>query len=89
MDSASLGNPLGWLRNQLVPGMREEPSKKEVDAARKEQVEKGQGSIFDSLAVEKEEKDASEKSKFKWVDETAIGPRNADLEVRPNHILRE
>ena len=53
-------------------------------AARKEQAEKGQGSVFESLAAAKEEK-TPDGAKLKWVDDSEIGPRNPDLLVRSVH----
>lgn len=80
-NSASF-RPWQWIRQQLSPAVREEPSQKEVAAARKEQVEKGHGSIFDRLAIEKEKDQRKERLPVKWVDDAPIGPRNPDLEVR-------
>ena len=72
---------MGWLRGQLAQSSRKQASEKELAAARKEQAEKGQGSVFESLAAAKEEK-TPDGAKLKWVDDSEIGPRNPDLLVR-------
>ncbi|PSS05378.1 hypothetical protein PHLCEN_2v3867 [Hermanssonia centrifuga] len=54
---ASFKSPLAWLRESLSLGVREKHSAEELAAARKEQAEKGQGSIFDSLDVAEEGKE--------------------------------
>lgn len=81
--SASI-NPINWIREKLTPNIREEPSKKELESARKEQVAKGEGSVFEQLVVKKEEAEAGEKEgpKIQWVDDSQLKPRNPDLKVR-------
>jgi len=52
------GSPLGWLRDNLGFNVRKRNTEAELAAARKEQAEKGQLSVFETLPVteEKDEK---------------------------------
>ncbi|KAI0080901.1 mitochondrial 50S ribosomal protein L22 [Panus rudis PR-1116 ss-1] len=47
---ASFKSPLGWIKESLSMGTREKSSEEEVAAARKEQIEKGQASVFETIA---------------------------------------
>ncbi len=46
---ASFKTPLTWIKESLSLNVREKASKEEIEAARKEQAEKGQLSVFESL----------------------------------------
>jgi len=46
---ASFKTPFTWLRETLDLKFRQQHSEKEIEEARKQQVEKGQGNVFDSL----------------------------------------
>ena len=48
--SASFRNPLTWLRESLTPNVRQKNTEEELEAARKAEAEKGEGSIFDVVA---------------------------------------
>lgn len=50
MNSASFKSPITWLRETLAPSQREKNTQAELEAARKAEVEKGQGSVFDVVA---------------------------------------
>ncbi|KAI0677121.1 ribosomal protein L22 [Trametes maxima] len=41
--------PVAWLRESLAPSVREQNTKEEIEAARKQAAEKGQLSVFDSV----------------------------------------
>ncbi|KAF8621624.1 hypothetical protein AX15_007642 [Amanita polypyramis BW_CC] len=48
--NASYMNPLDWVKEKLVPGIKEKQSKEEMEAAKKKAAEEGQTSIFDAVA---------------------------------------
>lgn len=47
--SASFKNPFRWLQESLDLKFRQQHSPEEIEEARKQQIEKGQGSVFESL----------------------------------------
>ncbi|KAH8105957.1 mitochondrial 50S ribosomal protein L22 [Cristinia sonorae] len=54
---ASLKGPLTWLRQSLAPAVRKD-SEEDIAAARKAEAEKGQSSVFDSIAPAADEERA-------------------------------
>ncbi|GJE84127.1 ribosomal protein L22 [Phanerochaete sordida] len=57
---ASFKSPMSWLRDTLDLKFRQQPSEKELEQARRQQIEKGQGSVFDSLPTMVEEPEKAE-----------------------------
>ncbi|KAI0638057.1 ribosomal protein L22 [Trametes polyzona] len=53
--------PVAWLRETLAPNVREQNTKEEIEAARKQAAEKGQLSVFESLPTVSEGEDVEEK----------------------------
>lgn len=49
LRSASFKSPFTWLRETLDLKYRQQHTEKEIEEARKQQLEKGQGSVFESL----------------------------------------
>ncbi|KAH9951689.1 mitochondrial 50S ribosomal protein L22 [Amylocystis lapponica] len=58
-DARRHASPFGWLRESLAMKVRKQASAEEVDAARKEQAEKGQLSVFESLPTDADGETAS------------------------------
>ena len=80
------------MRESLAPTVREKNSPEELEAARKAEAEKGQGSVFDAVAeTVKEDSEATEESRVA----TTKGKKKA-VEVRmtfasflrPQHLTR-
>jgi hypothetical protein len=46
--SASYLNPLNWVKEKLVPVVREKPAKEEVEAGKQQAVEEGTQSVFET-----------------------------------------
>ena len=62
VGSASFGsNPLEWLRAAVTPGLRQERSSREIDAAKRTKAEEESQSVFDTVAPgeEKTQKDST------------------------------
>lgn len=80
--SISLGDSFNWLRNKVGPRVRAQPTEKELAVARKEQATSGQGSVFDALVEEDADKKPQARPAIRWVNDTELKPRNADLQAR-------
>lgn len=50
--SVSFKNPLTWVQESLSPAMRDKASEQQTAAVRQEQIEKGEASLFDTIAPE-------------------------------------
>ncbi|KAG6814172.1 hypothetical protein H0H92_000848 [Tricholoma furcatifolium] len=48
---ASFLNPLDWVKEKLVPSVREKPSKEEIDAGKKQAIEEGNRSVFEAAVA--------------------------------------
>lgn len=48
--SVSFKNPIEWVREAVGSNVREKSSEQEIAAARKAQIEKGEASVFESIA---------------------------------------
>ncbi|GLB33801.1 putative universal ribosomal protein uL22 family protein [Lyophyllum shimeji] len=48
---ASFLNPLNWVKEKLVPSIREKQTQEEVEAGKKEAAEEGKRSVFETAAV--------------------------------------
>ncbi|KAF5388240.1 hypothetical protein D9615_000405 [Tricholomella constricta] len=46
--SASFLNPLNWVKEKLVPSIREKPSQEEVEASKKQAAKEGNRSVFEA-----------------------------------------
>ncbi|KAG6821283.1 hypothetical protein H0H93_002393 [Arthromyces matolae] len=59
---ASFLNPLNWVKEKLVPSVREKPTKEEVDASKKQASEDGNRSVFEAAVAPTPRPAAGEKS---------------------------
>ena len=73
--SASFKTPLTWIRESLSLNVREKATQEEIEAARKEQAEKGQLSVFESMPPAEGEKGAEPGARF-------VKPKKVHTEVR-------
>ncbi|KAG5652426.1 hypothetical protein H0H81_005022 [Sphagnurus paluster] len=48
---ASFLNPLNWVKEKLVPAIREKPTQQEVDAGKKQAADEGNASVFETTAA--------------------------------------
>ncbi|KAG6817400.1 hypothetical protein H0H87_009044 [Tephrocybe sp. NHM501043] len=48
---ASFFNPLNWVKDKLVPAVREKPAKEDIDAGKKQAVAEGKQSVFEAAAA--------------------------------------
>lgn len=51
--------PVTWLRESLAPNVRQQNTKEEIEAARKQAAEKGQLSVFDSVPTVEDGEDGA------------------------------
>jgi hypothetical protein len=47
--SASYLNPLNWVKEKLVPAVREKPAREEVEAGKQQAAEEGTQSVFETV----------------------------------------
>lgn len=57
--SASYLNPLNWVKEKLVPSVREKQAKEEVEAGKQQATEEGRQSVFETVPTPSRKKELS------------------------------